>query len=45
MVSDYYTVSNYNQLNFAYNVAKLIEKLSPDAWLIQGLTLFLKLRR
>ncbi|SHE41517.1 alpha-galactosidase [Marinitoga hydrogenitolerans DSM 16785] len=36
MVSDYYTISNYNQLNFAFNVAKLIEKLSPNAWLIQG---------
>ncbi|MBM7560303.1 alpha-galactosidase [Marinitoga litoralis] len=36
MVSDYYTISNFNQLNFAFNVAKLIEKLSPNAWLIQG---------
>lgn len=36
MVSDYYTISNFNQLNFAFNVAELIEKLSPKAWLIQG---------
>ena len=34
-VSDYYTFSNYNQLKFFLNVAKLVEKLSPSAWLLQ----------
>ena len=36
MVSDYYTMSNFNQLSFFVEVAKKIEKLSPKAWLIQA---------
>ncbi|KLO22009.1 alpha-glucosidase [Marinitoga sp. 1197] len=36
MVSDYFTISNYNQLSFALTVAKLMERFSPNAWLIQG---------
>ncbi|MDD3699679.1 MAG: alpha-glucosidase AglA [Atribacterota bacterium] len=36
MVSDYYTISNFNQLKFMYDVAKMIEKLSPKAWLLQA---------
>ncbi|MDI3516237.1 MAG: hypothetical protein PWP09_303 [Thermotogota bacterium] len=35
MVSDYNTFSNYNQLKFFLDVARLIEKLSPKAWLLQ----------
>jgi len=35
MVSDYYTISNYNQLCFFLEVAKMVEKLSPKAWLLQ----------
>ena len=35
MVSDYYTISNYNQLRFFLEVAKTVEKLSPKAWLLQ----------
>ena len=35
MVSDYYTISNYNQLHFFLEVARTIEKLSPKAWLLQ----------
>ena len=36
MVSDYYTISNYNQLKFMWDVAKTIEKFSPKAWLLQA---------
>lgn len=36
MVSDYYTISNFNQLKFMYDVAKMIEKFSPYAWLLQA---------
>lgn len=36
MVSDYYTISNFNQIKFMFDVAKLIEKLSPKAWLLQA---------
>lgn len=35
MVSDYYTISNYNQLKFFLDVARDIERICPDAWLIQ----------
>lgn len=36
MVSDYYTITNYNQIKFMHDVAKKIEKLSPKAWLLQA---------
>lgn len=36
MVSDYYTISNFNQLSYFVKVAKMISKLSPRAWLIQA---------
>jgi alpha-galactosidase len=36
MVSDYYTISNFNQIKFMLDVAKLIKKLSPKAWLLQA---------
>ncbi len=35
MVSDYYTISNFNQLKFFVDVARLMEKLCPNAWLLQ----------
>ncbi|AEH51496.1 alpha-glucosidase AglA [Pseudothermotoga thermarum] len=35
MVSDYYTISNFNQLKFFVDVARLMEKLCPKAWLLQ----------
>jgi alpha-galactosidase len=36
MVSDYYTISNFNQLKFMHDVAKAIERISPKAWLLQA---------
>ncbi len=36
MVSDYYTLTNWNQLSFFLKIAKMMEKLSPDAWLLQA---------
>lgn len=35
MVSDYYTLSNFNQLKFFVDVARTMEKLCPNAWLLQ----------
>mgnify|MGYP000164963190 CR=1 FL=1 len=35
MVSDYYTLSNYNQLRFFLTVAETIQHFAPDAWLLQ----------
>ena len=35
MVSDYYTISNYNQLKFFLDVARDMEEICHDAWLIQ----------
>ncbi len=35
MVSDYYTFTNYNQLKLSLDIAKSVEKIAPDAWLIQ----------
>lgn len=35
MVADYNTISNYNQLKFFLDVAKMMEKLAPKAWLLQ----------
>ncbi|MCD6545571.1 MAG: alpha-glucosidase/alpha-galactosidase [Thermotogae bacterium] len=35
MVSDYNTFTNYYQLKFFLDVAKLIEKIAPNAWLLQ----------
>jgi len=36
MVSDYHTISNFNQLDYFVTIAKKIVKLSPKAWLIQA---------
>ncbi len=36
MVSDYYTISNYNQLKYFVEIAEKVVKLSKDAWLIQA---------
>ena len=36
MVSDYYTMSNFNQLYYFVEIAKKIAELSPNAWLIQA---------
>lgn len=36
MVSDYYTLTNYNQLSFFLDVAHIIEKMAPNAWLLQA---------
>ncbi|MDI3472843.1 MAG: hypothetical protein PWQ20_552 [Thermotogaceae bacterium] len=35
MVSDYNTFTNYYQLKFFLDVARLIEKVAPNAWLLQ----------
>jgi len=35
MVSDYYTLSNYNQLAYFLEVAHNMEKICPKAWLLQ----------
>jgi alpha-galactosidase len=34
MVSDYYTLSNWNQLSFFMHLARLIEEKAPNAWLL-----------
>ncbi len=36
MVSDYYNLSNWNQLGLMLKVAKIIEEKSPNAWLLQA---------
>jgi len=36
MVSDYHTLSNYNQLKFFLDVARSMEEICPDAWLLQA---------
>ncbi len=36
MVSDYYTLTNYNQLKYFLDVARNMEKLCPNAWLLQA---------
>lgn len=35
MVSDYYTLSNYNHLKMSLDIAKAVEKISPNAWILQ----------
>lgn len=35
MVSDYYTLSNFNQLKFFVDVARKMEVFCPNAWLLQ----------
>jgi len=35
MVSDYYTFTNYSQLKLSLDIAKAVEKICPNAWLIQ----------
>jgi alpha-galactosidase len=36
MVSDYYTLSNYNQLKYFLEVAHNMEEICPNAWLLQS---------
>ena len=36
MVSDYHTLTNIGQLNYFLKVARTIEKISPEAWLLQA---------
>ncbi len=36
MVSDYFTLTNYNQLSFFLKVARSMEELCPNAWLFQS---------
>ena len=36
MVSDYYTLTNWNQLSYFLEIAHTIEELSPNAWLLQA---------
>ena len=36
MVSDYYTMGNFNQLAYFVEIAEKIAELSPNAWLIQA---------
>ncbi|GAB4114295.1 MAG: alpha-glucosidase AglA [Candidatus Caldatribacteriota bacterium] len=36
MVSDYYTLSNYNQLRYFQEIANTMEELCPQAWLLQA---------
>ena len=36
MVSDYYTLTNWNQLSYFLQIARTMEELSPDAWLLQA---------
>ncbi|MGB9789164.1 alpha-glucosidase AglA [Thermotoga caldifontis] len=35
MVSDYYTLSNYNHLKMNLEIARAVERVAPDAWLLQ----------
>jgi len=35
MVSDYYTFTNFNQMKFFVEIAHLMEKHCPNAWLLQ----------
>lgn len=34
MVSDYYTLTNWNQLAYFLEIAKIMEEKAPDAWLL-----------
>jgi len=36
MVSDYHTLSNYNQLKYFLDVAHSMEEICPNAWLLQS---------
>lgn len=36
MVSDYYTLTNWNQLSYFLQIARAMEELCPDAWLLQA---------
>jgi len=36
MVSDYYTLSNYNQLKYFQEIARNMDELCPQAWLFQA---------
>ena len=36
MVSDYHTLSNYNQLEYFLEVAHSMEEICPNAWLLQS---------
>ncbi len=36
MVSDYYTMTNFNQLDYFVHIARKVVELSPNAWLLQA---------
>jgi len=36
MVSDYYTLTNWNQLSYFLEIAGMMEKHAPNAWLLQA---------
>jgi alpha-galactosidase len=36
MVSDYYTLTNWNQLSYFLRIAEMMEKHAPNAWLLQA---------
>lgn len=36
MVSDYYTLTNWNQLSFFLKIAETMERLAPEAWMLQA---------
>ncbi|HDN59098.1 MAG TPA: alpha-glucosidase/alpha-galactosidase [Candidatus Marinimicrobia bacterium] len=36
MVSDYYTITNFNQLDYFVTIARKVVEISPKAWLIQA---------
>lgn len=35
MVSDYYTITNYSHLKMSLEIARAVEKICPNAWLLQ----------
>ncbi|MEN3009077.1 MAG: alpha-glucosidase/alpha-galactosidase, partial [Pseudothermotoga sp.] len=35
MVTDYCTITNFNQLKFFVDLARMMEKICPNAWLLQ----------
>lgn len=35
MVSDYYTLSNFNHLKMSLDIAKAVERIAPNAWILQ----------
>lgn len=35
MVSDYYTLTNYNHLKMSLDIARTVERIAPNAWVLQ----------